>query len=300
MKKRVLTFLFVLATAAGLQAQILYRISGNGLKAPSYIIGTYHLAPASFADSVPGLKDALAACKQVYGELDMKDMMSPESMAKMQESQMLPEGKTISNMLDKEQLDRLNALMREVMGMDMNNESLAALDKMTPSGISTTLTMMVYSKKSPGFNPMAGFDSYFQEVALKQGKPVKGFETVDYQLKVLYGTPLDQQVEDLMCLVDHFEEAIDMFDFITAAFYSQDLSQIESELAAEESEDPCAGKPEDNARLLTDRNHNWVKMMPEIMSATPTFFAVGAGHLVGDEGVLHLLEKEGFTIEGVK
>lgn len=55
--KRILFSAFLLFVALiGIQAQLLWKISGNGLSKPSYIIGTYHLAPASFADSIPGLK----------------------------------------------------------------------------------------------------------------------------------------------------------------------------------------------------------------------------------------------------
>ena len=57
--KRILFSAFLLFVALiGIQAQLLWKISGNGLSKPSYIIGTYHLAPASFADSIPGLKKA--------------------------------------------------------------------------------------------------------------------------------------------------------------------------------------------------------------------------------------------------
>lgn len=48
--------LLVCAVTLGAQAQLLYKISGNGLKAPSYIIGTYHFADVKFTDSIPGLK----------------------------------------------------------------------------------------------------------------------------------------------------------------------------------------------------------------------------------------------------
>ena len=57
-------------------AQLLYKISGKGLANPSYIVGTYHLAPASFADSIPGMRQAMADCQQTYGELVMNQMMS--------------------------------------------------------------------------------------------------------------------------------------------------------------------------------------------------------------------------------
>ena len=56
MKKVIIIVLaLVVGFAFESHAQILYRISGNGLETPSYIVGTYHLAPASFADSIPGM-----------------------------------------------------------------------------------------------------------------------------------------------------------------------------------------------------------------------------------------------------
>ena len=79
MKKLMLTLALVLTAALNVNAQLLYKISGNGLEKPSYIIGTYHLAPVSFTDSIPGLKEALNAAEQEYGELDMGDMMSAEN-----------------------------------------------------------------------------------------------------------------------------------------------------------------------------------------------------------------------------
>lgn len=120
------------------QAQLLYKISGKGLKVPSYIVGTYHLAPASYADSIPGLRAAFEATEQVCGEVDMLETMKPENLAKMQEAQMLPEGKTLSSLLTAEQLNRLNALLREVMGVDLTNPAMAGqLDKVTPMALET-------------------------------------------------------------------------------------------------------------------------------------------------------------------
>ena len=43
-------------------AQLLWKVSGNGLARPSYILGTYHLAPASMIDEIPGMQQALEGC----------------------------------------------------------------------------------------------------------------------------------------------------------------------------------------------------------------------------------------------
>ena len=52
--------------------------------------------------------------------------------------------------------------------------------------------------------------------------------------------------------------------------------------------------------LLVRRNRNWIPVMGEMMMAKPTFFAVGAGHLGGDEGVVALLREAGYTVKPLK
>lgn len=290
----------IIASVTYSQAQILYRISGNGLKSPSYIVGTYHLAPSSFADSIPGMRQAVEQTNQVCGELDMMDAFKPENTAKLLKAQMLPEGTTLSSLLTAEQLERLNALLLEVMGANLNDEAFAAqMDKMTPAALSTTLSLQSYIKRAESFNPMDLIDNYFQMLALQSGKTVKGFETVDFQMGILFGESLEKQVNDLMCMVDHFEESDEMVNRITTAYFSQNLKQIE-EAFEEESKIDCGMSPEDEDILLNNRNSNWIEMMPDMMTEQPTLFVVGAGHLCGEKGVLKLLEKAGYTVEGVK
>ena len=300
MRKLLLIATAIIASITYSQAQILYRISGKGLEKPSYIVGTYHLAPASFADSIPGMKTAIEGTQQVCGELDMMDAFKPENAARLMQSQMLPEGTTLTSLLTAEQLERLNKLLLDVMGSNLNDEAFAAqIDKMTPAALSTTLSLSSYMKKVESFNPMELIDNYFQMLALQNGKAVKGFETVDFQMGVLFGAPLEKQVNDLMCMVDHFEDTEEMVNLITTAYFSQDLTLIE-EAMEQESKIDCGTTEEDEDILINNRNRNWVELMPDMMAEQPTLFVVGAGHLCGEKGVLKLLEKEGYTIEGMK
>ena len=300
MRKTLLLAALIVSFAFNAQAQLLYRISGKGLESPSYIVGTYHLAPASFADSIPGMRQAIEQTNQVCGELDMMDAFKPENAAQLIQSQMLPEGITLSSLLSAEQLSRLNALLLEVLGTNLEDEAFAAqMEKMKPVTLSTTLSLASYMKKTQSFNPMELLDNYFQTLALQNSKSVKGFETVEFQMGVLYGSELPKQVEDLMCLVDHFDEATELVDRITSAYFSQNFQQLESVLE-EEMEGSCAATPEEEAALLDNRNQNWITMMPDMMAEKPTLFVVGAGHLCGEKGVLKLLEGLGYTVEGIK
>ena len=295
-----LTAALIVSFAFNAQAQLLYRISGKGLESPSYIVGTYHLAPASFADSIPGMRQAIEQTDQVCGELDLMDAFKPENTARLLQSQMLPEGVTLSSLLTADQLSRLNALLLEVLGTNLEDEAYAAqVEKMKPVALSTTLSLASYMKKTQSFNPMELLDNYFQMLALQSSKNVIGFETVDFQMGVLYGSELPKQVEDLMCMVDHFDEATELVDRITSAYFSQNFQQLESVLE-EEMEGTCAATPEEEAALLDNRNHNWINMMPDMMAEKPTLFVVGAGHLCGEQGVLKLLEGLGYTVEGMK
>lgn len=300
MKRILFTLVFACAVLCA-PAQLLYRISGKGLPTPSYIVGTYHLADVGFVDSIPGIRQAMNDCQQVYGELVMDEMMSPDSMAMMQQAMMLPEGMTLEKLLTSEEMTRLNAYMKSLMGMDMTNPMIAQeMGKWTPSALSTTLSSLSYMKKTSGFDPQNQFDNYFQKEAVKQGKGVGGLETTVFQLNMLFKSQtLERQKELLMCQVDNVAFMDEMTDGVIKAFYAQDLNAIKEAMDAK-LYNSCDSRPEEEDALIYNRNADWVKKMPALMAKKPTLFAVGAAHLPGEKGVLNLLRQAGYRVEGVK
>lgn len=301
MKRLFFTLFFTVVAVVCVNAQLLYRISGNGLDKPSYIVGTYHLAPASFADSIPGAKAALDEVGQVCGEVDMAEMQSMAGLQKVMAAMMLPDGQSLSDILTKEQLDKLNAFMMETLGTDLNNPMVAAqLGKMTPVAISTQLQMVQYMKMTPGFNPTEMIDSYFQNAARAAGKSVIGFETVDFQISVLYtGTSIERQKEKLMCMLDNQEYNFMIMKNVTEAYFSQDMEKI-CEVTEEKLGNSCDNTPEEDEAMIYGRNADWAEKMPEIMSSESTLFVVGAAHLPGERGVIELLKNKGYLVEPVK
>lgn len=293
--------LLLLMAAVTMQAQLLWKISGNGLQKPSYIIGTYHLANVSFTDSIKGLKAAMDATEQVYGEIVMADMASPENIQKMQAAMMLPDGQTLDKLFTTDEMTRINALVKSVLGVDMTNPMVAQqLGKLTPYALQVQLGVLIYLKKHPGFNPNEGFDSYFQKEAAAKGKGVGGLETFDFQINTLYkSTTMERQKQLLLCLADNLEFNEEQTENIVKAFFTQDLDGIEKAMDAKLN-NTCDGTPEEKEALIYSRNDNWMKQMPEIMKQKATLFAVGAGHLPGERGLLAQLKKAGYTVEGVK
>jgi uncharacterized protein YbaP (TraB family) len=298
MRKFLSTLILALAFYGSANAQLLYKISGNGLKSPSYIVGTYHLAPASFADEIKGMKEAFAAVEQVYGEVDMQDAQASQ-MAMMQ-AMMLPEGKYVSDMFTAEEMERINAYMLKTMGMDLRNPMLREqLGRMRPSVLAMQLALLQFMKITPNFNPNDLIDNYFQREARKCGKGVGGFETTEFQLELLYGERTDEEErEELLRLVDDNEAMLQEMLDMTNAYFSFDINGIEAvTMRSVETGDMSV---EEFAEVITNRNHRWVEAMPEIMAAKPTLFVVGAGHLPGGEGVIELLRAEGYKVKAVK
>lgn len=302
MKKVLIIVLIGIFAALNAKAQLLYCISGKGLTKPSYIVGTMHLAGASFADSIPGIRDALANTTQVYGEVDMAAMLQPDSIAKMQAALMLPEGKTIADVLTSAQMDTLNVFMKSVIKADFTNPIIMeGMGKMTPGGLLTTLTMLMYISKNPGvFDPTKAIDNYFQEQAKADNKAIGGLETMDFQIKALFtSTPMPRQVEQLMCLAKNKDYNEMMANELLEAYYSQDMMAIE-QVMNEKQGNNCDNSPAEDDTLINNRNADWAEKLPAIMASHPTLVVVGAAHLPGNKGVLQLLKNAGYTVEGVK
>ena len=298
MRKFFGSLIMALAFYGSANAQLLYKISGNGLKAPSYIVGTYHLAPASFVGEIEGMSEAFAAVEQVYGEVDMLSAQS--SQMAMVQAMMLPEGKYVSDMFSDEEMERINAYVRKNMGMDLNNSMLREqLGRMRPSVLAMQLGVLQYIKVTPNFNPNALIDDHFQKEARKRGLTVGGFETVEFQMELLYGeVSEDDERKALLKLVDDNETVLKEMQAMTDAYFSFDMEGIKTiTFNSLESGDMTH---EQFSKMITDRNHNWVEAMPDIMADKPTLFVVGAGHLPGDEGVLELLKAQGYKVKAVK
>ena len=292
------SLIIALAFYGSANAQLLYKISGNGLKSSSYIVGTYHLAPASFADEIKGMSEAFAAVEQVYGEVDMQSAQSVQLA--MMSSMMLPEGKYVDDMFSAEEMERINAFVRKNMGMDLTHHMLREqLGRMRPSVLAMQLGLLEFMKITPNFNPNDLIDSYFQKEARKRGLAVGGFESAEFQMELLYGESTDEEErEALLKLVDDKDKMLEEMQAMTNAYFSFDMKGIhELTIRSVEIGDMTV---EEFREMITDRNHNWVEQMPEIMAAKPTLFVVGAGHLPGDEGVLELLKAQGYKVKAVK
>lgn len=155
----------LLSLALGVRAQLLWKVSGNGLEKPSYIMGTHHLAPLSITDSIASLPQAMEQAEQVYGEIVMGDAITPEAIMKMQQAMVLKGDTTLKSLVTPAQYDTIAAVVKQYLGMD-----LEIFNKVKPSAITTQLVVAAGVKLLKDFNPKEQLDAWFQEQARQAGK----------------------------------------------------------------------------------------------------------------------------------
>ena len=292
--KKTLVFMLLLCITLGAQAQLLWKVSGNGLDRPSYVIGTHHLAPLSVKDSIANLQQAIDQTEQVYGEIVMDDANNPEILMKMQQAMMLPADTTLKSFYTQAQYDTIAAVVKNYMGVD-----LALFDKLKPATITTQLSVALAMKSLKGFNPQEQLDTWFQAQARQAGKKVGSLETIDMQINVLYNSQtLTRQALLLYCTATHIEQGVDQSLRMNQAYMKQDLDELLA-IIEEKMSDACDSTPEEISTLIYGRNANWARQFPSIMKQSPTLFVVGAGHLPGPQGLLKLLHKQGYTVEAM-
>lgn len=293
MKKILLSLLVAAATALGCNAQLLWKVSGNGLEKPSYLFGTHHIAPVSVLDSIPGFNEALASADKVYGELVMSEANSPQSQQLMLSYAMAPQDSLLTKVLSPAQLDSLNKVVKSYMGPMADASQFAP---MKPAMVSTVLALVQSQKAFPKFNPAEQLDGEIQKRGAAAGKEIGSLETMEDQCKAMFGTSVLTQAEELMDLVRNDDKAAGTAMKLAQAYLSGDLNSMLAIM-----EDPAAGGSEDwSERMLNKRNANWVRIMAGLLPTASVLIAVGAGHLPGDKGLISLLREKGYTVTPVE
>ena len=293
--KRISLVLAVLMLALASQAQLLWKVTGNGLGRASYIMGTYHFAPASMIEKIPGMEQAFEGCDVVVGEINKEEMMSQDTQMKMGMAMMAPPDSTLDKLFSPEDYAIVEKVFDKYFGT--MGVKLSQMNMLKPSAISVQMQAMQAVKYFPNFNENELIDMAVQTRANEMGRPSIGLETIDEQTAVLFNSPLTEQAEDLLDACKKDDYFMVQSSALVEAYMAQDLAKIEAIMT-----DPEMGGDDADAmdNLIYDRNRNWVEKLVKMMPERAALVCVGAGHLPGDQGLLQLLRNMGYTVEPVK
>jgi len=295
MRQRIITMIVAVALMAiGAQAQLLWKVSGNGLPRPSYIFGTHHLASASMLDSIAGMQEAIEGCDVVLGEIEKDSLMSPDAQARIAQAMMAPPDSTLDRLLTPTQYATVERVFNKYFAT--MHVKLSQMNALKPNAISTQMQAMQALKYFNDFDASSQIDLAVQTRANDEGKPSAGLETVSEQIDLLYNGPLTEQAEGLVETCKNDESFQLQMAALSEAYMTQDLDKLQAVM----TDATVGGSEAENERLIYSRNRRWVEKLVQLLPERAALVCVGAGHLPGEQGLLQLLRDRGYRVEPMK
>lgn len=281
----VLIFSFHLGIAQeSTEKALLWEISGNNLEKPSYLFGTIHLACEGDVELRSEIKTAFDSTENLILEIAMDD---PAVLTKMMQASISTDGKTISEKLGNELAAKVDLLLQEKMGT-----GLASFDQLNLPTFGAQMSLLSLDC------PMAlGYDMVLTLEAKQKGKQIIGLETIEKQVELLFSQTDDEAIQTIRYMVDNMDEFILETKQLVEAYKDQNIQELYN-FTKKAMEDPKY--PNGNIEeFLDERNQSWIPIIEKHIQSKPSFIAVGAAHLAGEQGVIQLLRNQGFSVKSI-
>jgi len=286
--KIIFTVFIVLFFIVSAQAQLLWKVSGNGLTKPSYLFGTHHLIEKDQLKDFDKIQDLAGNSDVVVGEMIIDNSLGAQ--LKMVKYAMMKDT-TLKELISETDYAMVDTEYKQTMNMSLNK-----LGKMKPMLLSTMYSLMLYMKMNNLKKQPEAVDLLFQKKAKKNKKKVIGLETLEQQMDLLLNSiPLKRQAEIMVEGVKGKVKDIELLKEMNEAYLAGNLTQLEK--INNEDDDMT----NDEKKILIDnRNNAWMKQIPALLNKQSCFVAVGCMHLVGETGLIVQLKKAGYTVEGIE
>jgi len=294
----------------------LWKISRNGLSQPSYLLGTAHRFPGEFVYEIPRFTEAFDSIEQLIVEMNVLDSLEMSQFEVLMNSypkeRFLPDSIKYSDLLDKNNLYFLDSVLTKYWDIKADEVRLSPSflyesikkqiiidEKILESAPNDTLLNFL-NKLNEGSLSM---DLFLMESAKEKGYKIIGLESLEYQFKLKMQPEIspEQAALSLASKLKNHKELITVQGEAVGALYEQDLKKMSDcmDFATRLSAlgDSYANDPTDN---IKERNRNWIPAIKSALQQKKSMIAVGAGHLMGEDGLINLLRKEGYTIEQFK
>lgn len=274
------------------QNALLWEITGKGLTKPSYLYGTIHLIPKADFFLTDATKKALSESQKVMFEINMKDMQNPMMLLGLMSKAMMPRGKKLRDLISAEDY----ALVKERFeGLGL---PLPMLESIKPMFLSAMVDGGDNPTDTTSKSATTAYEFEIMRIAEKDKKEMGGLETMEFQMGIFDSIPLQAQAEMLVKSIKSVNDGNSEFRMMVEMYKNQDIEAMAGSMKSEAGNDNELSKYE--SVLLTSRNKNWIPLIAKNSAAKSTFYAVGAGHLGGEMGIVNLLKKEGFTLKPLK
>lgn len=249
-----------------------------------YLLGSIHLGDSSLYPLPKAVESAFASSKVLAVEFNVKKIDIPQMTKLMQEFGMYANGETLSQHLPKETADAFEQFCSQ------NGMPRVMLDKVKPWV--AAITVIALASKAAGEDPELGIDMHFLN-EVKDPQRIDELESADFQMSVLASASEHEQEEMLAASLKQAGKLKDMLQKMQQAYVSGDTEALEKLVKEEESGPKSLMK-----KLLDDRNVKMAQRVEQYLKGKDTsFVVVGAAHIIGEKGIVKLLEAKGYHVE---
>ena len=285
--RRLAAILFLLLAASvatpSAAEPAIWELQGRG--GSVLLLGSIHMMRESDYPLPDNVTAAYGRSDKIIMELDMDDLDPIVAQSLITSIGMLDDGRSLRDVMGARDYERAS---RKLSTMGLELDMLAALKPWFVS-----ITVMNLQMMSAGFLPQYGLEQFVTGLARRDGKPIEGLETMEYQLGVFDGLSEKTQTRMLLQTLDEAAELDSQLEVLTKAWRDGDQKRMARELAG--SFDPY---PDVYRDLVVTRNREWVDRLIEVADTGPdTLVVVGALHLVGRDSVVELLIDRGRRVE---
>jgi len=249
-----------------------------------YLVGSIHLLkPEDYPLAAP-IESAFTNARVAAFETDIAQMEGLEAMQQILTKAQLPDGETLEQELSPGTYQQLTNHVLQA------GIPLFLIQSLKPVMAVAMIEQMELAKL--GADPKNGLDEFFYNRAREAGKRIVPLETLEFQIGLV--TDFSKAEGELLVksTLKEIDNTRQFYAQMVAAWKTGDAAKLENLLNDAMQESPAIYK-----RLVTDRNQRWVPQIEELLHGNQNAIViVGAGHLVGREGVVELLKKKGWKV----
>ena len=278
------SFVYAQNNVPGNQKSFLWKVQSK--TGAVYILGSVHFLKKDMYPLSSKIEDSFQKADALVVEANVNEA-NQNDMDKLMKNALYPETDTIEKHLSKETYELLKAKTNEF------NMPSGVINRQKPWFLSLMLSSMELMKL--GFDPNLGIDKYFLLKATGK-KKILELESLDYQTNLFNGFSDNEQELLLLYTLKDLSIMEQEIDKLIRAWTSGDAKGMETILLKSLTEDQRLSTVYE--KLIYERNRNMVYKIEEFLKNKDTYFVVvGAGHLVGKEGIIELLKAKKYAVE---
>ena len=260
------------------KSSLLWKVTGKGISKPSYLFGTFHIICKEDFKVSTILQQKFNATEKLYEEMKMDDpSLQVKMMTKMKSD------KNLKQLLDSVSYKTLADSFQKITGVP-----LAFFSDYKPFLCVSMLTQKMLPCKD-----VTQPETEFIKLAKAKQIEVWGLETIDDEINAIDKISIDSQLTSLVKVVSNFDGVKQVMFMFLEMYKKRNPDELYKFMQSNGLDGVFA------SAMLEERNKRWIPTIIENLQKQPTFFAFGAGHLSGENGIITLLRKKGYKVTPV-